>query len=150
MHFSQRTLIVAVAVLAMLASTGAAIAHGYDGGPTNTVFPASRGYGGNWPVTITHSRYDNGTDCLTLNGGGRNGVASLVAGGTKYPDGSFLILNGILVVNIVQPLGDGSNGALMFIAHASRGNVGPGVFEDIETGYIFDAGDLTFGMKNGC
>ncbi len=150
MHFSQRTLIVAVAILAMLASAGAAIAHGYNGSLSNMLFPASRGYGGNWPVTITHSQFDNGTDCLTLNGGGRNGSASLVAGGTKYPNGSFLVRNGILVVNIVQPLGDGSNGALMFIAPASRGNIGQGVFEDIETGYIFDAGDLTFGVKNGC
>ncbi len=77
------------------------------------------------------------------------GSASLVAGSTKYPYGSFIVRNGILVVNMAEPL-YGQNGALMFIARASRGDIGQGVFEDIRGGSNFDAGDLTFGMKNGC
>jgi hypothetical protein len=149
MRFPQRTLIVAVATLAIVASTGAAMARGYNGNATNMMFLASRGYSGNWPVTITRSQFDNGTDCLTLNGGGKGGSASLVAGATKYPYGSFIVLNGILVVNIIEPL-YGQNGALMFIAPASRGQIGRGAFEDIRGGSNFDAGDLTFGAKNGC
>jgi hypothetical protein len=145
---SQRILITAVATLAMVASAGAAMAHSYYGSPTNMMFPASRGYSGSWPVTITHARFDNGTDCLTLNGGS-SGSASLVAGGTKYPYGSFLVRNGLLVVNISEPL-YGQNGALMFIAPASRGLIGEGIFEDLRGGSNFDFGDLTFGMKNGC
>jgi hypothetical protein len=133
-RYSRSILIVAVAGMAMAASAGAA---------------SARGYSGNWPVTISHSQFDNGTDCLTLTGAGNGGQASLVAGGTKYPYGSFLVLNGILVVNISEPL-YGQNGALMFIAPASRGRIGVGVFEDIRGGSNFDAGDLVFGAKNGC
>jgi hypothetical protein len=149
MRFSQRILIGTVATLAMVASAGAVMAHGYYGSPTNMMFPASLGYSGNWPVTVTHSQFDNGTDCLTLNGGSHGGSASLVAGGQKYPYGSFIVRSGILVVNISEPL-YGQNGALMFIAPASRGHIGQGVFEDIRGGSNFDAGDLTFGVKNGC
>ncbi len=134
MCFSRPILIVAVATLATVASAGAAMA---------------RGYSGSWPVTITHSQFDNGTDCLTLNGAGNGGSASLVAGGTKYPYGSFLVLNGILVVNITEPL-YGQNGSLFFIAPASRGRIGRGVFEDDRGGSDFDVGDLAFGTKNGC
>lgn len=149
MHFSQRTLTTAVAATALAASAGAAIAHGYTGSPANMMFPTSRGYSGSWPVTITHSQFHNGTDCLTLNGRGNSGSASLVAGGTKYPFGSFLVLNGILVATIVKPSGS-QNGSLVFIAPASRGHIGQGIFENIEGGSNFDTGDLTFGMKNGC
>ena len=149
MHFSQQTLVVAVAATAMVASAGAATAHGYNGSPANIVFPTSRNYSGSWPVTITHSQFDNGTDCLTLNGGRNGGSASLVAGGTKYPYGSFLVLNGLLVATIVKPSGS-QNGALTFIGRASRSDIGEGVFENIEGGSSFDAGDLTFGTKNGC
>jgi len=149
MHFSQRILISAVAVTAMVSSAGTAMAHGYNGGPGNMMLPMSRSYSGSWPVTITHSQFHNGTDCLTLSGAGNSGSASLVADGTKYPYGSFLVLNGILVATILKPSGS-QNGALMFTAPASRGHIGQGVFENIEGGSDFDAGDLTFGMKNGC
>ncbi|MBV9263878.1 MAG: hypothetical protein JO324_06105, partial [Candidatus Eremiobacteraeota bacterium] len=67
----------------------------------------------------------------------------------KYPYGSFIVLNGLIVVNITEPL-YGQNGALMFIAPASRGHFGVGDFEDIRGGSNFDFGDLTFGQKNGC
>ncbi|HEY6325298.1 MAG TPA: hypothetical protein VIW73_02110 [Candidatus Cybelea sp.] len=149
MRFSRPILIVATASMALAASAGAAMAHGYYGSPANMMFPETRGYSGNWPVTIAHSQFDNGTDCLTLKGAGNGGQASLVAGGTKYPYGSFLVLNGILVVNITEPL-YGQNGSLFFIAPASRGHIGTGVFEDDRGGSSFDAGDLTFGSKNGC
>ena len=148
MRFPQRTLIVVIAALGMVASAGAAMAHGYYGS-SNTMFPMSRGYSGNWPVTITNSIFDNGTDCLTLNGRGNGGQASLVAGGTKYPFGSFIVRNGILVVNITEPL-YGQNGSLLFTATASRGIIGRGAFEDDRGGSSFDAGDLAFGTKNGC
>ena len=149
MHFSQRILVSAAAATAVISSAGAAIAHGYTGSPAGMMFPMSRNYSGSWPVTITHSQFHNGTDCLTLNGAGNSGTASLVADGTKYPYGSFLVLNGILVATILKPSGS-QNGALMFTAPASRGHIGQGIFENVEGGSNFDAGDLTFGMKNGC
>jgi hypothetical protein len=38
----------------------------------------------------------------------------------------------------------------MFIAHANRGHIGQGAFENIEGGSNFDFGSLAFGNKNGC
>jgi hypothetical protein len=147
MRFSQRMLIAAVATTAMLVPAGAAMAHGYNG---NTMFvPASRSYSGAWPVTISHSQRSNGTGCLTLTENGSGGSASLVFGSQKYPYGSFVVVNGILVANITEPL-YGQNGALMFIAHASQGHIREGAFENIEGGSNFDFGALAFGMKNGC
>jgi hypothetical protein len=132
MRFTQR-IIVAAAATAMAVSAGPAIAHGYSG---------------NWPVTVTRSQRSNGTGCLTLTGNG-SGSASLVLGGQKYVYGSFLVIKGILMATISEPL-YGQNGALMFTASASHGNIGQGIFENIEGGSNFDAGALAFGMKNGC
>jgi hypothetical protein len=148
MHFSQRLMIVAVAASAMVASAGAARAHIYDSN-ANMLSPASHSYSGAWPVTITGSQRSNGTGCLTLNGNGNGGSASLVFGSQKYPYGSFLVKNGILVATITEPL-YGQNGALMFIPHAERGHIGQGIFENIEGGSNFDAGTVAFGTKNGC
>jgi hypothetical protein len=148
MGFSKRILIAAAATTAMIISSGAAMAH--INGNTMNMFPASRSYAGTWPVTVTHSQFGNGTDCLTLTqNGGNGGQASLVAGGQKYPYGSFLVSKDILVVTITEPL-YGQNGALLFIAHANNGRIGQGIFEDDRGGSDFDTGELAFGMKGGC
>jgi hypothetical protein len=150
MRFSRRMLIAAVATTAMVVPAGAAMAHGFNGSTINMVVPESQSYTGSWPVTVTHSQRSNGTYCLTLTENGRNGgSASLVAGSQKYPYGSFLVLHRILMATISEPL-NGQNGALTFVASASHGHIGQGIFEDIRGGSNFDAGDLTFGMKNGC
>jgi hypothetical protein len=86
---------------------------------------------------------------ITLTGHALSGTASLVFGNEKYPYGSFVVVNGILVANIAEPL-YGQNGALMFIAHASRGRIGQGAYENIEGGSNFDFGSLAFGVKNDC
>ena len=134
MRFTQRVAIAAAAATAALSSAAPAMANGYTG---------------SWPVTITHSQRSNGTGCLTLSGNAGAGTASLVFGSQKYTYGSFVVVNGILVSNITEPL-YGQNGALMFVAHASHGHIGHGVFENIEGGSNFDYGALAFGMKNGC
>jgi hypothetical protein len=150
MPFTQRIIIAAAAAMAMAVSAGAAMAHDYNGNTISMFAPALHNYSGAWPVTVTRSQRDNGTGCLTLTGNGpRGGSASLVFGGFKYPYGSFLVVNGILMATITQPL-SGQNGALTFVASANRGNIGLGMFEDIEGGSNFDAGALAFGMKNGC
>ena len=147
MRFSQRILSAVVATTALLVPAGAATAHGYNG---NTMFvPVSRSYIGAWPVTISHSQRSNGTGCLTLTQNASGGSASLVFGSQKYPYGSFVVVNDILVANITEPL-YGQNGALMFIAHADQGHIREGVFENIEGGSNFDFGALAFGKKNGC
>jgi hypothetical protein len=150
MRFSQQILVAAVATTAMVVSAGAVMAHGFSSGTINMIAPGSHSYSGSWPVTISHSQFSNGTDCLTLTQGGSNGgSASLVAGNQKYPYGSFRVSKDILVVTITEPL-YGQNGALLFIAHANNGHIGQGIFEDDRGGSDFDTGELAFGMKNGC
>jgi hypothetical protein len=149
MRLTQRFMFAAVAAAVTVCSAPAA-AHGYNGYAGSTFSPEStRTYTGAWPVTISHSQFSNGTGCLTLTGTPSGGTASLEFGGQKYPYGEFLVMNGILVANITEPL-YGQNGALMFVAHASRGKIGDGAFENIEGGSNFDSGDLVFGTKNGC
>ena len=148
MPFMQRTIVAAAAVIASVVSAGPALAHGYNG-ILNRPVPASHSYSGAWPVTISDSQRSNGTGCLTLNGSASGGSASLVFGNQKYPYGSFFVLNGLLMATITEPL-YGQNGALMFIASAHHGHIGQGLFENVEGGSNFDAGELAFGNKNGC
>ncbi|HLY00861.1 MAG TPA: hypothetical protein VKR56_00025 [Candidatus Cybelea sp.] len=132
MSLLQRILSAAAATtLIMLVSGGAAMA---------------RGYSGSWPVTVTHSQHSNGTYCLTLTA---SGSASLIIGSQKFSYGSFLVINHTLVATITAQAYS-QNAGLVFIGSASRGNIGPGVFEDVYGGSDFDSGALAFGMKGGC
>jgi hypothetical protein len=148
MRSTRQTLIAAAATAAIVLSTGVGMAHGFNG--MNMIAPASQSYSGSWPVTVKGSQFSNGTFCLTLTQSGKNGgSATLIKGDQKFPYGSFLILNGILMATIQEQL-YGQNGALTFTADAHRGNIGQGMFENIEGGSNFDFGKLEFGMKNGC
>jgi len=147
MRFSQRIPIAAVAAMALTVSAGAAMAHGYN---DSTMDMAAQSYGGNWPVTVTHSQHSNGTYCLTLTEYGKNaGSAALVIGSQKFPYGTFQVINRTLVATI-QAQGYGQNAGLVFVGSASRGNIGRGVFDDVYGGEAFDEGALAFGMKGGC
>ena len=147
MRFTQHITIAAAATIVFAVSAGPAMAHGYNG---NSFISgaAFHDYGGAWPVTVTRSQRDNGTGCLTLKGGS-GGQASLVFGGVTYPFGSFIVLDGIIVAEVSEPL-YGQNGALTFTAHASGGAIGHGIFEDLRGGSAFDIGALAFGTKGGC
>ncbi len=149
MRLSLRTLIAGVATSAIVISAGAAMAHGFNGSAMNMIAPDSRSYSGAWPVTVTRSQFHNGTYCLTLTGNGSSGSASVVMDGQKYPYGSFVVVNHILMATIIKPSGS-QNGALTFTAFANRGHIGEGIFENIEGGSDFDFGALAFGTKNGC
>lgn len=112
------------------------------------------GYGGSWPVTVTHSQHGNWTGCLTLadNGGygwRHSGSASLVIGSSKFPYGSFQVINHILVATI-EAQGYSQNAGLVFIAPVSRGGLGQGAYDEVYGGSEFDSGALAFGMKGGC
>ena len=125
--------------LVMVLSAGAATTHSYSG---------------SYPVTVTRSQHSNGTYCLTLTDNGQygaphSGSASLVISGRKYTYGTFQVLNRTIVATI-QAQGYGQNAGLVFIGHASLGNVSDGVFEDVYGGEDFDSGALSFGMKGGC
>jgi hypothetical protein len=119
---------------------------------------AAGSYIGNWPLTVTHSQFGDGTYCLTLSSSGavgwpQRGAASLKSspdGTQQY--GSFEVIDGILVVTVVEYNGGGGqNNSLAFIAPASDGNIlGMGVYDLIAGGETFDSGQLAFGTKGGC
>ncbi len=117
----------------------------------------AQSYSGNWPLIVTKSHHANGTYCLTLTDNGalgwpHSGEASLTGekvGGT-LPYGTFQLINHLLMVTIQQPGGTGQNAGLVFIAAASDGNIGKGVYDQVYGGEEFDSGVLAFGVKNGC
>jgi hypothetical protein len=146
MRFSQSIVVAAIAATTVAVTADAAMARG-----TISMFapaPASQNYSGAYPVTISHSQFSNGTGCLTLTSNGSGGLASLVFHSQRY-SGSFLVLDDILMATLTEPL-YGQNGAVLFVAHASRGLIGHGIYENAEGGSDFDAGDLAFGTKGGC
>ena len=149
MRLTRRIVSAAGAAVAIAASAGPAIAHGYNGTTGTTLAPDFHSYVGAWPVTIANSRFSNGTGCLTLSGNDAGGSATFVLNGYKYPYGSFIVLNHIIMVTIQEPL-YGQNGALMLVAPATRVRPGEGIFENAEGGSNFDFGSLAFGARNHC
>jgi hypothetical protein len=148
MRLSKQILIAAVATTVMLVSAGAALARGNGG--MYMLVPESHSYSGTWPVTVSHSEHGDGTSCLTLTETSKNGgSASLVSGTEKFPYGTFQIFNHTIVATI-QAQGYGQNAGLVFIGSAARGNIGPGVFDEVYGGEAFVEGALAFGMKGGC
>ena|GEM_PF-1115497 len=150
MRFSQRSLIAAFALIALLISgRSAAMSHGYNGSAMNLVLPAAHDYNGSWPVTVTHTQHGF-TGCLTLTESASNGgSATLVVGTQKYSYGTFQIFNHTLVATI-QAQGYGQNAGLVFIGSAGRSSIGAGVFDEVYGGEAFVEGALAFGAKGGC
>ncbi len=114
-------------------------------------------YSGNWPVNVDLPPQFGHTACLTLVDNGtagapHSGSASIsgpLVGGT-LPYGTFQVINHLLVVTIQAASDSGSDAGLVFIAPASDGDIGTGVFENVYGGEDFLSGALTFGTKGGC
>jgi hypothetical protein len=149
MHHAKRTIIAMAVAAAVTASAGLAAAPSSSGNAVAMIFPETKSYTGVWSVTIAGSQFSDGTDCLTLNGNTESGQASLVVKNQKYPYGSFIIVNGIMMVNITEPL-YGQNGALMFAAPANDGHIRKGIFENVEGGSNFDYGAVRFRKNGSC
>ena len=117
----------------------------------------AQSYSGNWPVNVELPPHFGHKACLTLvdNGTGgapHSGSASIsgsLVGGT-LPYGTFQVINHLLVVTIQAQSDTGSDAGLVFIAPASDGDLGKGVFENVYGGEDFLSGALTFGTKGGC
>ncbi len=140
MRFPNRTLITIAVATAMVVPANAAMA---------------RGYSGNWPVTVSHSRGANGTGCLTLTDNGslgwrHSGQASLTFGGINFTFGTFQLIDGELIATIQSQGGSGQNEGLVFAASAGNGNIGKGFYEGVYGGEEVDSGVLVFGAKGGC
>ena len=111
----------------------------------------AQSYTGNWPATVTGTILSNGTYCLTLTqtgefGGVIGGSASWVSSDGARWDGQFLLIDGIMMVQIFVEESVGQLGAQVWTAHASKGTIGSGVF----AGAAGDDGKVVFGAKNGC
>jgi hypothetical protein len=139
MRFFERILIAIVATSVMLVPATAAMAESYSG---------------SWPVTVTHAQHGDWTGCLTLadNGGygwRHSGTASLVIGSSRYPSGSFQVVNHILVATITAQ-GYSQNAGLVLIGPAGRDSIANGVYDEVYGGSDFNSGALAFGKKGGC
>lgn len=110
---------------------------------------AAASYNGNWPITISHSQYSNGSYCLTL-AGSVSGGAALTGPLGNLPNGDFQVIGRSLVASIAQPYGAGFNAGLEFILPAAHGKLGNGAYVDDNDGYLYDTGVAQVGTKNGC
>jgi hypothetical protein len=117
----------------------------------------AQSYSGSWPVNVDLPPQFGHTACLTLvendtAGTPHSGSASIsgsLVGGT-LPYGTFKIINHLLVVTIQAASDTGSDAGLVFIAPASDGDLGKGVFENVYGGEDLLSGALTFGKNGGC
>ena len=113
----------------------------------------AQSYTGNWPATVSHSRGSDATYCLSLTDNGSNGwphsgQATTVNGrSTLY--GTFQVIGPLITVTIESP-GLDQNAGLVFVAQASNGTIGRGVYDDVYDGEEIDAGVLAVGAKNSC
>ena len=112
----------------------------------------AQSYTGNFPVTVSKSKFANGKYCLELteqtgSGFPRGGTATLVpAIGTE--DGTFTVINGLLTATFPTP--EDANFAFnLFTARASDGDLSKGEYEFAYGGF-YDFGLLTVGPKGGC
>lgn len=136
----MKTLFALAVALQIVVSAGAAMAGGL--------------YSGNWPITVSHSQYADGTYCLTVtdNGSGgwpHSGGATLqIDGSTLY--GSFQLIGPDFTVTISAPSGTGENAGLVYAATAANGKIGKGVYDEVYGGSECDSGVTVFGTKGGC
>jgi hypothetical protein len=137
----MKTLLALAAALPIAATTSSAMAGGGL-------------YSGNWPITVSHSNYANGTYCLTVTDDGsggwpHSGGATLeIDGSTLY--GSFQLIGHDFTVTITAPGGTGENAGLVYVANASNRKIGKGVYDEVNGGAELDSGVVDFGTKGGC
>ena len=115
----------------------------------------AQSFSGNWPMFETQQRAGNATFCLTLTDNGtlgfpHSGPATVT--GEEIPgsvSGGFEVINNVLVATFNIPGGEGEISGLVFVAQASKGDIGKG-FAELVSGSEDIAGALAFGTKNGC
>lgn len=114
-------------------------------------------YSGNFPVTLTESQIGgNATYCLTLTDNGtldrpHSGPASLAGVVTEPLTGTFQVIGQLLTVTIQDPSsGSGQNAGLVFVAPASNGHIGTGIFDEVFGGEELNSAVAAFGVKNSC
>ena len=116
----------------------------------------AQSFSGNWPMTETLVGQFNETNtyCLTLTDNGstgfrHSGPATLNGSGFSSLPGIFQVVNNVLVATFYVEDDNGSLSGLVFVAPASKGDIGKG-FEELVSGAETITGALAFGTKNGC
>jgi hypothetical protein len=113
----------------------------------------AQSYTGNWPATVSHSAGSNGTYCLSLTDNGSNGwphsgdVTMVENRETLF--GTFQVIGNLITVTI-ESEGSYEDAGLVFVAPASKGTIGQGVYDDVYSGEEIDSGVAAFGAKNSC
>ena len=117
----------------------------------------AQSYSGNWPVILTQSQIGgNATYCLTLTDNGtldrpHSGPASLAGVDPGSPLlGTFQVIGQLLTVTIQEENGTGGSDGLVFVAPASKGHIGTGVFDLVSAGEELNSAEAAFGVKNEC
>lgn len=105
-------------------------------------------YNGNWPVTVTHSQYYDGTYCLMLSGSTSGGAELSGPLGDLY--GNFQVLGKNLIAIVPEQNGGGFNWGVEFVLRAANGTLAKGAFLVDEDGELESPGTATVGTKNGC
>lgn len=113
------------------------------------------GFSANWPVTISHSKGDNGAFCLKLTDNGaagfpHSGPATINTGlNGQWLSGQFQYINHLIVVAIGDQ-GFTENPGSTYVSRPRGGALTQGAFVTIYNGQEIDSGQLDFGKKNGC
>jgi hypothetical protein len=137
----------------MLATLSMAFALASEGATAGTV-----SYTGNWRVTVKLPPGFGNTGCITLADNGsfgapHSGPAS-ISGDLGGPGltGIFQVINNLIAIEIQAPSFSGGLHSVVFVAPASNGIIGSGVYEDpgFEELGFFSGTSLTFGAKNSC
>jgi hypothetical protein len=113
-------------------------------------------YSGNWPVALSQSQIGGkATYCLTLTDNGtagrpHSGPASLAGVDAEPLTGTFQLIGKLVTVTIQEENGTGGSAGLVFVAPASDGDIGTGVFDLVDGGEELNSAVAVFGAKNGC
>lgn len=139
------TVALAIAVLAVALAPSSAVTQ--DATVTS--------YSGTWPLKASLPPHFGNTGCLTLVDEGivsgvHSGTASVSGDLGGQGQGTFMIINNLLVINFDDGGDNGVSSTGVYIAHATNGNLTGGFLETVYGGYAYPSGALSFGAKGGC
>jgi hypothetical protein len=127
-----------------------ALAAGLAIATSSTAMAGGDSYSGNWPLTISHSLFMNGTYCLTVTDDGSEGwTHSGEATVPEYTYGIFQVIHGKFVAGIVEPAG-GQNDVLVLTSNGRDGVFDDGAAVLEAGGEPLDSGVMKVGKRGGC
>ena len=133
----------ALAILAFALTPRAAVAQSYTGN-FPLILSESQPAGGNAVFCLALT--DNGTAGRTHSGPAKLGGVD--PGGPIF--GTFQVIGPLITVTIQQEGGTGQNAGLVFVAPASKGNIGTGIFEVVFGGEETSSSLAKVGTRGGC